>query len=255
MKRKLTAIMSADVKDYSRLMGQNEEATVQTLRHSRELITARIQSHDGRVVDTPGDNLLAEFRSAVDALACAVEVQTELDRANAQRPPERQMYFRIGINIGDVLTENGRIYGDGVNIAARIEGLAEPGGICISRGVYDQVHRKIDLVYTDLGDKQVKNIIEPVRVYKVSTETGALGRPIRSTAGVDANNRRRQGLFLGIIGSVLVLGIALWFGHYFGWTDGFQKWRDSARLPVASAEKPSIAVLPFENLGPSSSED
>ena len=134
MQRKLTAILSADVKGYSRLMGQDEEATVQALLQFRKLMTTRISSHGGRVVDAPGDNLLAEFPSAVGAVTCAIDMQRALKDANAKRPPDRQMLFRVGINIGDVLSAKGRIYGDGVNIAARIEGLAEPGGICISRG-------------------------------------------------------------------------------------------------------------------------
>jgi len=132
MERKLAAILSADVKGYSRLMGEDEVATVRTLTAYRAVIAALIQQHHGRVVDSPGDNLLAEFASAVDAVQCAAEIQRELKARNADLPAHRKMEFRIGINVGDVIVEGERLYGDGVNIAARLEGLAEPGGICVS---------------------------------------------------------------------------------------------------------------------------
>ena len=136
IRRSLKAIFSADVKGYSRLMGADDEATVRTLTARRAFMTTLIQQHRGRVVDSPGDNLLAEFASVVDAVRCAVEIQKELHRQNAELPPDRQMAFRMGINLGDVLTEGGRLYGDGVNIAARLEGLAEAGGICLSSIAY-----------------------------------------------------------------------------------------------------------------------
>ncbi|MBI3757952.1 MAG: adenylate/guanylate cyclase domain-containing protein [Deltaproteobacteria bacterium] len=143
MERKLTAILSADVKGYSRLMGDDEEATIHTLTAYREVMTALIQQHRGRVVDSPGDNLLAEFASAVDAVQSAVEIQHELKAKNVDLPDSRKMEYRIGLNVGDVIVEGERLYGDGVNIAARLEGLAEPGGICISGTVYDQVENKL----------------------------------------------------------------------------------------------------------------
>src|SRR5262249_46186593 len=142
MERKLAAILSADVKGYSRLMGEDEEATIRTLTAYREVMTTLIRQHRGRVVDSPGDNLLAEFASAVDAVRCAVEVQHELKVRNVELPDHRRMEFRIGINVGDVVVEGEKLYGDGVNIAARLEGLAEPSGICISGTVYDQVENK-----------------------------------------------------------------------------------------------------------------
>ena len=142
MERKLAAILSADVKGYSRLMGEDEEATIRTLTAYRAVMTTRIQQHHGRVVDSPGDNLLAEFASAVDAVQCAAEIQRELKARNADLPAHRKMEFRIGINVGDVIVEGERLYGDGVNIAARLEGLAEPGGICVSGTVYDQIENK-----------------------------------------------------------------------------------------------------------------
>src|SRR5438876_1451571 len=167
MERKLTAILSADVKGYSRLMGEDEEATIRTLTAYREVMSTRIQQQRGRVVDSPGDNLLAEFASVVDAVRCAVEIQQELTAKNADLPAQRKMEFRIGINVGDVVVEGERLYGDGVNIAARLEGLAEGGGICISGTVHDHVKNKLALGYEDLGEQAVKNIAEPVRVYRV----------------------------------------------------------------------------------------
>ena len=167
MERKLAAILSADVKGYSRLTGEDEEATIRTLTAYREVMMTLIQQHRGHVVDSPGDNLLAEFASAVDAVQCAVEIQRELKVRNAELPPHRRMEFRIGLNVGDVIVEGERLYGDGVNIAARLEGLAEPGGICISGTVYDQVKNKLALGYEHLGEQTVKNITEPVRVWRV----------------------------------------------------------------------------------------
>lgn len=166
VERRLAAILSADVKGYSRLMGEDEVATVRTLTAHREIMSALIREHRGRVVDSPGDNLLAEFVSVVDALACAVSVQQALKERNAELPSSRRMEFRIGINLGDVIVEGERIYGDGVNIAARIESLAEAGGICISGTVYDQVETKLALHYNYLGEQSVKNIAKPVRVYR-----------------------------------------------------------------------------------------
>src|SRR5712691_11198919 len=171
MERKLAAILSADVKGYSRLMGEDEEATIHTLTAYRQVMTTLIQQHRGRVVDSPGDNLLAEFASAVDAVQGAVAIQKELKVRNADLPAHRRMEFRIGINVGDVVTEDERLYGDGVNIAARLEGLAEPGGICISGTVHDHVKNKLVLQYEDLGEQTVKNITEPVRVWRVVMES------------------------------------------------------------------------------------
>ncbi|HEY7709346.1 MAG TPA: adenylate/guanylate cyclase domain-containing protein, partial [Candidatus Entotheonella sp.] len=167
MERKLAAILSADVQGYSRLMGEDEEVTILTLMAYREVMTDLIEDYRGRVVDTPGDNLLAEFASVVDATQCAVAIQEELQRRNAQLPANRNMAFRIGINLGDVVVEGDRIYGEGVNLAARLEGLAEGGGICISGTVYDQVASRLDLQYIDLGEQRVKNIVTPVRAYRV----------------------------------------------------------------------------------------
>ena len=170
LKRKLTTILSADVKGYSRLMGEDEELTLRTLKSHKEMMGSLIQQHRGRVVGTAGDNILAEFDSVVDSVQCAVEIQQMLRAKNAVLPETRRMEFRIGINLGDVIEEADSIYGDGVNIAARLEGLAEPGGICISGSAYDQIENKIPLHYDYLGEHEVKNIVKPVRVYRARIE-------------------------------------------------------------------------------------
>jgi class 3 adenylate cyclase len=171
-KRKLAAILSADATEYSRLMREDEAATIRTLTTYREVMTSLVKQHHGRVVDTVGDNLLAEFASVVDAVQGAVAIQKEIKTRNAQVTESRKMVFRIGINLGDLVVEGDRIYGDGVNIAARLEALADPGGICISRTAYDQIEDKLPLGYEYLGEKTVKNIVKPVRAYRVLFEPG-----------------------------------------------------------------------------------
>jgi adenylate cyclase len=166
-KRKLAAILSADVKGYSRLMEDDEEATVRTINAHREVITDLTKEYRGRVVDAKGDNVLAEFSSVVDAVNCAVEIQRKLRERNTHIPEDRKMEFRIGINLGDVIDEGDTIYGDGVNIAARLESMAEGGGICISGTAYDQVENKLGLEFDYLGEQIVKNINKPIRVYQV----------------------------------------------------------------------------------------
>ena len=169
-KRKLTTMFSADVAGYSRLMGEDEAATVKTLTTYRDIMAELIKQHRGRVVDSPGDNVLAEFTSVVDAVQCAVAVQKELQARNAELPEDRRMEFRLGINLGDVIEEEDRIYGDGVNIAARLEALADPGGICISKTAFDQIETKLPLGYEYLGEQTVKNIAKPVGAYQVVME-------------------------------------------------------------------------------------
>ena len=164
--RRLTAILAADVAGYSRLMGADEEGTHERLKaHLRELIEPKIEEHRGRVVKNTGDGFLAEFASVVDAVRCAVEVQREMAERNAGTPAEKRIEFRAGINLGDVIAERDDIFGDGVNVAARLEALAEPGGICISRVVRDQVRDKLDFAFEEMGEQQVKNIARPVRAY------------------------------------------------------------------------------------------
>jgi adenylate cyclase len=170
-KRKLTSIFSADAAGYSRLMGEDEAATVRTLTSYRTAIADLVQRFRGRIIDTPGDNILAEFPSVVDAVNCAVEIQQDLARRNAELSDNRKMEFRIGINLGDVIEEEGRLYGDGVNIAARVESLAEPGGISVSGSAYDQISNKLGLEFENRGEHNVKNIRTPIRIYRVITET------------------------------------------------------------------------------------
>jgi adenylate cyclase len=179
--RRLAAILAADVAGYSRLMGVDEEGTHERLKsHLRELVDPKIAEHRGRIVKNTGDGFLAEFPSVVDAVRCAVEIQ----RGMAEREPdvleERWIRFRIGVNLGDVIVEQHDIFGDGVNVAARLEALAEPGGICVSRMVRDNVRDKLDFAFEDMGEQSVKNIARPVRVYALRPEgvTGGLATKV-----------------------------------------------------------------------------
>src|SRR5215469_11915509 len=170
MERKLTAILCADVSGYSRLMGEDEEATLRTLSSHRRLIDPLIEQHRGRFVNSAGDSVLAEFASVVNAVECAVAIQSKLKAENANLPSDCLMEFRIGVNLGDVMVEGEQIYGDGVNVAARLESLADAGGICISGSVHDQVRYKLALAYEDIGEQTVKNIAHPVRVWRVKLD-------------------------------------------------------------------------------------
>jgi adenylate cyclase len=237
MARKLAAILSADVEGYSRLMGDDEAATVRAITEYREAITSTVVRHNGRVVDAPGDNVLAEFSSVVDAVRCATEIQRELRLRNAGLPASRRMHFRIGINLGDVILEDGRLYGDGVNIAARLEGLAEGGGICLSGTAYDQVEGKLPFHYDFLGEHVVKNIARPVRVYRLRLEPPATLAP---SPGARRIHRRRLAT---VVGATALLGL-LGVGGWAGW-----RWlRTPARPALALPDRPSVAVLPFANL-------
>jgi adenylate cyclase len=244
-KRKLSGILSADAVGYSRLMQKDEASTIVTLAESKELMSKLIQQYRGRVVDAPGDNLLAEFGSVVDATECAVKIQQELKAKNAERPDNRKMPFRIGVNLGDVIEEEDRIYGDGVNIAARLEGLAQPEGICISRTAYDHLKNKLELGYEYLGEHSVKNIAEPVRVYRVLMEPEAAGKVIGEKRFLGKISRRAA------IATIITLIVVA--GGLAGWAVYLYQ---SKRIEPASLDKmayqlpdkPSIAVLPFNNL-------
>jgi adenylate cyclase len=240
-KRKLTAILSADVEGYSRLMGEDEDATVRTLKAYRELIAEVIQNRRGRVVDSPGDNVLAEFGSVVDAVRCAVEIQGELKSRNAELPENRRMKFRIGVNLGDVIEDEERIYGDGVNIAARVEGLAEGEGICLSGSAYEQIKNKLTLGYEYLGEHAVKNIAEPVRVYRVLMETEAAGKVI----GEERPKRWRWAAVGAVAVLIIVAGaLAIW---NFYLRPPYEP-ASTERMAFPLPDKPSIAVLPFVNM-------
>jgi len=244
-RRKLSGILSADAVGYSHLMEEDEASTILTLADSKELMANLIQQYRGRVVDAPGDNLLAEFGSVVDAAECAVKIQQELKSKNAQLPDNRRMPFRIGVNLGDVVEEAGRIYGDGVNIAARLEGLAAPGGICISRTAYDHVKNKLGLGYEYLGEQSVKNIAEPVRVYRVLMEPEAAGKVIGEKRFIGRISRRAA------IAAIIILLIVA--GAVIVWNIYLQKAKKIEpasvdRMAFPLPDKPSIAVLPFENM-------
>jgi adenylate cyclase len=198
VERRLAAIFAGDVAGYSRLMGHDEAGTLARLKaHRREFVDQKFAEHKGRIVKTTGDGILIEFPSVVEAVACAVAIQRGISERNAEIPADQRIEFRIGINLGDVIVEDGDIYGDGVNIAARLEALTEPGGICVSRVVHDQVRDKLDLVLDDLGEQSLKNIARPVRVFRI--------RPADAPAA-------------------------------------------AAGPALAVPDKPSIAVLPFQNM-------
>lgn len=167
LERKLVAILAADVEGYSRLMHDDEEAALATLTSHRAIIDNLIETGRGQISNTAGDSVLAEFASVVDSVRCAVAVQQGMHKANAALPPDRRMHLRIGINVGDVMVKNGGIFGDGVNVAARLEALAEAGGICVTRGVRDHVRDRVNYDFEDLGEHSVKNIARPVRVFRV----------------------------------------------------------------------------------------
>ncbi len=243
--RKLTAILSADVKGYSKLMGDDDESTVTTITAYRKIISEYIDRHQGRVVDTPGDNILAEFNSALNAVNSAVEIQRTLETENGKLLYKRRMEFRIGINLGDILHKDDRIYGDGVNVAARIEGLADPGGICISRGVFDQVRKKVPQGFEYLGEHAVKNIAEPVMIYKVLTKPEHAGKVIGEKRFLGRMSRKVALAFILVLATVTG-GLVSYYIYL----------HQSGRIEPASVEKmafplpdkPSIAVLPFDNL-------
>ena len=237
VKRKLTAILSADVKGYSRLMSEDEEGTIRTLNTYKELMANLIQQHHGRVVDAPGDNLLAEFASVVDAVRCAVEIQKELKTCNAEFPENRRMEFRIGINLGDVIEEGEQILGDGVNIAARLESLSEAGGICISGTAFDQVRNKLDLGYEYLGEQTVKNIALPVRVYKVLMEPEAAGKVIG-----EKKPRQHQRATIGVAAVLIVAVAAIVIWKLYAPPVPQPEITSKEKIIVAQPEKPSATV-------------
>ena len=247
LKRRLSAILSADVEGYSRLMREDEEATVHTLTTYRTAMTHLINQYRGRVVDSPGDNILAEFTSVVDAVNCGVEIQRELAERNTELPENRRMQFRIGINLGDVLEEGERIYGDGVNITARMESLAEAGEICISGTVYDAIENKIGLEYEYLGEHEVKNIDKPIRAYRVLSYPGAAAHRVAKAKRAVGKTWRNRVM---VIAAVLVIAV----GVYAIWNYAFRAAPPSKEVvsekPTSTelSEKASIAVLPFVNM-------
>jgi len=250
-KRKLAAILSADVEGYSRLMDDDEEATVRTLTAYRTAITDLVQQFRGRVVDSPGDNILADFTSVVDAVNCAVEIQRDLAERNAELPDNRKMQFRIGVNLGDVIDEDGRIYGDGVNIAARMESLAEAGGICISGRAHDQVENKLGLEYEDLGKHQVKNIARPIQVYRVLSYPGAAAHRVVQAKTNLGRRWRKIGLSVAVV-VLVVAALGIW---QFYMRRPTVEPASVEKMAFPLPEKPSIAVLPFDNMSGDPEQD
>jgi class 3 adenylate cyclase/TolB-like protein/cytochrome c-type biogenesis protein CcmH/NrfG len=242
--RRLAAIVSADVAGYSRLMGEDESGTLASLKaHLRELIDPAIAEYGGRTVKTMGDGLLLEFPSVVDAVRCAVDVQRGMLERNAGVPPESRIQFRIGINVGDILIDGDDIHGDGVNVAARLEGLAQPGEICVSRVVRDQVLDKLGFTFDELGAKQVKNIARPVDVYRIDL--------VDSPSRRRGSRRERGPAFLAAVGVLAVVAVGAGFAY---WSAHRADNRVTARGPAA-APPLSIVVLPFANLTGDAGQD
>ncbi len=243
MERRLAVILAADVVGYSRLMEADEEATVGTLSTYREIIEGLVTSHHGRVFGSAGDSVIAEFASPVEAVRCAVDVQRELEAHNADLAEDRRMRLRIGVNLGDVIVEGDNLLGDGVNIAARLETLADPGGISLARSVFDQVKKQLDLGYEYLGEHEVKNITEPIQVYRVLTEPEAAGKVI-GEAKRATPSWMKLALAAAVIVAIAVSGVGLWLRPWQATVEPASVERMAHPLP----DKPSIAVLPFTNL-------
>jgi class 3 adenylate cyclase len=213
LERRLATIMMADVAGYSRMMGENEERTVQTLRGHREIFDALLKLHRGRIFNTAGDAILGEFPSAVEAVRCATEIQAALRTRNEHLPEEQRMWFRIGINLGDVIIQGGDLLGDGVNVAARIQTIAEPGGVCISGSVYDQILNKLSLQFKLMGERSFKNIAQPIRTFSIAeadgTEMPTALEPERP------KGKKVRGLIAALITLILVAGSGYWaFRNY-----------------------------------------
>jgi len=209
IKRRLTAILAADAVNYSRHMGEDEEGTLRQLAAHRAVIDRIIEAHDGRIVGTQGDSVLAEFASPVEAVRCAVEIQEGVHTRNETLPQADRLDFRIGVNLGDVMIDGADILGDGVNVAARLEGIADPGGICISSSVYDQIAGKLSLGFVDLGERSLKNIARPIRVYQFD-RTGEVGGSKRAQAA-----RMKTGAYAGGVALLLLAGVGAWQAGWF----------------------------------------
>ena len=244
-RRKLSAILSADAAGYSRLMADDEAETLRVLNESRVLFRKRIEAHAGRLIDTAGDSILAEFPSAVEAVDCAAEIQHEFAKRNSQLAEHRRMPFRVGINLGDVIEqEDGTIYGDGVNVAARLQQLAEPGGICISGTAFDHVGDKLPLQFKFIGEQSVKNIAKPVRAYRV------LMNVARGQSPLPQRNKRRIAISASVAVILFVALAIVWNARKSDERSSYSQ--DTA---VAVGSVPAIAVLPFVNMSGDSGQE
>jgi adenylate cyclase len=247
VQRRLAAILAADIAGYSRLMHEDEPATVRDLKAHQSVILPLIGQHGGRIIDTAGDGIMAEFPSVLGAAECAVEIQTVMAERNRGVPESRRMRFRIGINLGDVIHDETRIYGDGINIAARLEALAEPGGVLVSNTVYDQVRGKLPFTFEDAGERQLKNIDQPVRMYQLRIP-GASSEAVAALAKRSATTDRRRWIVWGLAALLVLFGTAAawWMGSRFS---------PSQRADSTEAPRLSIVVLPFRNLSGDPSQD
>jgi adenylate cyclase len=255
VERRLAAVLAADVAGYSRLMGGDEEGTLARLKAFRKnVIDIQIADHRGRIVKTTGDGMLVEFASAVDAVRCAMQVQRGVAAAqNAGVPDDLRIEFRIGIHVGDIIIDDDDIFGDGVNIAARLEGIAEPSGICISDDAHRQIRGKVDIVFDDLGLQKLKNIAEPIRAYAVGNhnKSGAIAKIRGTSPKTKGMPEKRYFILVAGMASALALGIAVVW-----WQAGFLHWQRSFFEKASLASKrPTIAILPFTTLDAASGSD
>jgi adenylate cyclase len=241
MERRLTAILAADVEGYSRLTELDEEASTATLRMYRAVVEESISAHKGHIFSSAGDGVVAEFPSIVEAIRCAVEIQNEIGERNASVPEAERMRFRIGVNLGDVITEENNLYGTGVNVAVRLEQLAEPGGICISQTVYDQVRKIVEIPFQDIGERRLKNIADPVHVYRI------LPSPLPWLNRLLSRTRRsaRSGVGAGVLLLLLAAGAASFYLR-----QPAALWDAVLGDGGALSEHPAIAVLPFDDMSP-----
>jgi adenylate cyclase len=244
VERRLAAILHADVQGYSRLLSEDEPTTLRLLSSHLELMQTLVHQHGGRPVGSRGDSLLAEFPSVVEAVQCAVEIQRELKRRNAEIPAERKVAFRIGINLGEIVVEGGQLHGEGINVAVRIEGLAEAGGICISEVVYDQIKSRLPLRYEDLGEHQLKNIAKPVRVYRVLIEESESAKG----KGESSKSRRISTSVIVSVGVLVVVLGGMAAVRYVSLPILSPQSPTPTPQPLPLPDKPSIAVLPFINM-------
>jgi TolB-like protein/class 3 adenylate cyclase len=247
IRRRLAAILAADIAGYSRLMHADEAATVRDLKAHQSVILPLIGRHGGRIIDTAGDGIMAEFPSVIGATECAVEIQTVMTARNREVPQGRRMLFRIGINLGDVIHDETRIYGDGINIAARLEALAEPGGVLVSNNVYDQIRGKLPLTFDDVGERQVKNIEQPVRMFRVHIP-GVSTEAVARLQERSAMTTRSRWIAWGLAAFLILGGAAL--AWWMGW-----RLFQGPRADSPEAPRLSVVVLPFRNLSGNPSED